>query len=45
MVSSKEDAWNGTIMQITVNANSRGEIVDIIIFNVEVPHKTMESNL
>ncbi len=33
-----EDAWNGTIMQITVNANSRGEIVDTIIFNVEVPH-------
>ena len=36
--SVPEDAWNGTIMQITVNANSRGEIVDTIIFNVEVPH-------
>ena len=31
-------AWNGTIMQITVNANARGEIVDTIIFDVEVPH-------
>ena len=31
------EAWNGTIMEITVNANARGEIVDTIIFNVEVP--------
>ena len=31
-------AWNGTIMQITVNANSRGEIIDTITFNIEVPH-------
>ena len=36
--SVPNDAWNGTIMQITVNANSRGEIIDSIIFNVEVPH-------
>ena len=25
-------------MQITVNANSRGEIIDTITFNIEVPH-------
>ncbi len=31
-------AWNGTIMEITVNANARGEVVDTIIFNIEVPH-------
>ena len=33
-----EDAWNGSIMQITINANARGEIVEIITFNVEVAH-------
>ena len=32
------DAWNGTIMQIRVEANARGDVVDTIIFNVEVPH-------
>ena len=32
-----ENAWNGTIMQILVNVNSRGEIVDTFNFNVEVP--------
>ena len=36
-VVSSEDAWNGTIMQITVNANSRGEIVDIY-FQCRSPH-------
>ena len=36
--SVPNDAWNGTTMQITVNANSRGEIIDSIIFNIEVPH-------
>ena len=33
-----ENAWNGSIMQITVNANAKGEIIDTINFNVEVPH-------
>ena len=36
--SVPNDAWNGTIMEITVNANSRGEIIDTIIFSIEVPH-------
>ncbi|MDB3854896.1 hypothetical protein N9347_01140 [Euryarchaeota archaeon] len=31
-------AWNGTIMQILVDVNSRGEVVETINFNVEVPH-------
>ena len=36
--SVPNDAWNGTIMQIRVEANARGDVVDTIIFNVEVPH-------
>ena len=31
-------AWNGTIMQILVDVNSRGEVVETINFNIEVPH-------
>jgi hypothetical protein len=33
-----ENSWNGSIMQITVDLSSRGEIIDTIIFYVEVPH-------
>ena len=36
--SVPNDAWNGTIMQIRVEANAKGDVVDTIIFNVEVPH-------
>ena len=33
-----ESSWNGTIMQISVHASAKGEIVEIFTFNVEVPH-------
>ena len=36
--SVPNNAWNGTIMQIRVDASARGDVVDTIIFNVEVPH-------
>ncbi|MAD72521.1 MAG: hypothetical protein CL973_01845, partial [Euryarchaeota archaeon] len=36
--SVPNDAWNGTIMQITLDVNARGETVETIIFSIEVPH-------